>query len=199
MHRTLASALCLLLVAAPMGAGCGGRSIRPEAPAAPRLTSERLGDVRSALTYEGDWMGGTPAEEGLAETLDLARRRGVETIVDLRREDSRDALSLEAPAGAAGMELVTVDRALPSAAIQEIPFEISNGAIDRIREILCEPGRSPVLLLDDDGVLSASVYAIHLTADLGVDVDEALRGARASGLTDQDVAFVRRQVTRIRG
>lgn len=199
MLRTALAVATVLLACAPLGAGCGGRSIRPDAPVAPRLSSERLGDIRSALTFEGDWMGGTPAVEDLEEVLDLARRRGVELLIDLRADSSRLGFAFDGVAAEAGMTLVVVDRTLPSGSIQELSFEISNAAIDHIRGLLNETDRAPALLLDDDGALAASVYAIYLTVDRGVDEDETLRTARRSGLTEDDVAFVRLQVERIGG
>ncbi|MEM1448266.1 MAG: hypothetical protein AAF957_01410 [Planctomycetota bacterium] len=199
MSRTTAAHLVLALIAASTLLACGGASIRPTGTNEPRLASDRLGSVRSALTYDGDWMGGVPLPEDLDDDLDLARRRGVATIIDLRDDRARTALPLDDAAVRVGMDLVVVERNLPSDTIQDLTSEISNAAIDSVRDVLNRPGRDGVLLLDDDGSLSAAVYAIHLAADKGADPSDVLRGARGSGLSDRDADFVRSQVARIGG
>ena len=144
-------------------------------------------------------IGGVPLPEDLDDDLDLARRRGVATIIDLRDDRARTALPLDDAAVRVGMDLVVVERNLPSDTIQDLTSEISNAAIDSVRDVLNRPGRDGVLLLDDDGSLSAAVYAIHLAADKGADPSDVLRGARGSGLSDRDADFVRSQVARSGG
>ncbi|MEM9380184.1 MAG: hypothetical protein AAGB93_09585 [Planctomycetota bacterium] len=199
MPRTTAASLVLALLFASTLLACGGKSIRPTGPVEPKLTADRLGSVRSALTYDGDWMGGVPLPEDLDDDLDLARRRGVATIIDLRDDRARTELPLEQAAVRVGMDLVVVERNLPGESIQDLTSEISNAAIDSVRDVLNRPGRDGVLLLDDDGSLSAAVYAIHLAADKGADPSDVLRGARGSGLSERDADFVRSQLARIGG
>ena len=74
---------------------------------------------------------------------------------------------------------------------------ITDQAVDRIRAELGNNGRPRVLLLDDDGRLATSVYAIHLVVDEGVDAATALSAARSTGLTESCQAFVAAQVARI--
>jgi len=197
MLRSALAAATLVAMSALVGVGCGGSPVRLDAPAGPRLSPDRLGSVRSSLACDGDWMGGIPLAEDLDDDLGLAHRRGVTVIIDLRDAANRDLMPLDAAAERAGMELVEIDRALAGDTLQDLTSEISNAAVDVVRDLLNEPGRSGVLLLDDDGSLAAAVYAIYLTADRGVDESGTLNAARSSGMSDDDVAFVRRQVARI--
>ena len=199
MLRSAPAVALIVLAAAMVGAGCFGKSARLDGPTEPRLASDRLGSVRSALTFDGDWMGGMPLAEDLDEDLDLAHRRGVAVIIDLRDAGSRETLPLDDAAERVGMELVVIDRALAGSSLQDLTSEISNAAVDVVRDWLGAPERRGVLLLDDDGSLAAAVYAIYLIADRDVDEADVLRAARASGMTDDDAAFVRSQVARSRG
>lgn len=189
--------------------GCSGRSLRSGVSVGPRLTSARLGSVRSAMTYDGDWLGGTSPPECLVEDLQLAARRGVEVVVDLRAPSYQESFSLEEPALAAGLDLVCVDVADPWIATTDpagadlqggelLPSLVSDATVDRVRAILLAPGRRRTLLLDGDGTLSSMIYAVHLTVDEGVAEAEALRAARATGLSRIQEDFVKRQVARIR-
>ena len=80
----------------------------------------------------------------------------------------------------------------------EVCFGLSVKAIDEVRDILNGPGRKRSLLLDENGTRASTVYAIHLTVDEGIAEAEALRAARATGMTQANADFVREQVERIR-
>ena len=67
-----------------------------------------------------------------------------------------------------------------------------------MRTILQMRGRQRALLLDETGVGSSLVYAIHLTVDKGVEEVEALRAARAIGIDESFAEFVHDEVERIR-
>lgn len=197
-------ALALTVVMGSMG--CSGRSLRSGVAGGPRLASARLGSLRSAMTYDGDWLGGASPQECLAEDFELAARRGVEVLVDLRAARYQRDFPLEELALDAGLDLVKVDLVDPrtapgdDAAVdgREPSNQISDTAVDRVREILLAPGRRRTLLLDGDGTLSSMIYAVHLTVDEGVAEAEALRAARATGLSRIQEDFVKRQVDRIR-
>lgn len=174
--------------------GCGGGTLRRSAPAVPRLAAQRLGSIRCAMTYDGDWLGGMPPLEALEGDLDLAARRGVEIVVDLRVDASKQYLPLGPYAIPLGLELEEIPVG-PTASSG--PFRISDESIDRVRTILRAPGRRRTLLLDDSGTLAPMLYAIHLAVDEGVPESEALRAARVVGLTPECERFVRDQVARI--
>lgn len=197
MSRLLALAL-LSTPLAWISSGCGGAPVRAGLDVAPSLATARLGGVTSALTFGGDWMGGVPSPEDLGADLELASRRGVEVVLDLRTLALREDQPLGSLVRDAGMELVEVNLRAVGEELQEFPFEISNKAIDNVRDYLRTPGRSRVLVLDDDGRLGAMVYAIHLELDRGVALEDSLRAARATGITSEDARFMRAQLKRIR-
>lgn len=174
--------------------GCGGGALRRSAPAVPRLVTQRLGNIRCAMTYDGDWLGGIPSIEDLEGDLDLAARRGVEILIDLRWDGSKQYLPLEPYTSPLGLELVEVGVGRP---VDTGSFRISKEAVDQVRSILTAPGRRRVLLLDDSGTLAPAIYAVHLAVDEGIPEAEALRAARAVGLSSTCEGFVREQVDRI--
>lgn len=189
MDSTRRYAVLALTCAVLLGASaCTGRSIRSSTRTGPELTSARLGGLRSAMTYDGDWLGGMPAPADLASDLELAARRGVEAVVDMRSPEARSAQSLEVAVEEVGLAYVSVPLG---------DGVISDAAVDRTLEILREPGRGRLLLVDDDGTLSSMVYAIHLAVDEGVEPARALRAARATGIDQSHEEFVRRQVERL--
>ncbi len=185
-----------LVVAACVLGACGVGGTRSGVAVGPRLSAARLGSVRSALTFDGDWMGGIPQRDDLATDLELAARRGVEIVIDLRTEAAKTELSIVDPVTDVRMELVEIDPQRERTEAASDPW-ISAIAIDRVRAVLRTPGRPRVLILDETGTQSALVYAIHLAADEGETEVEALRAARATGLDDTHAAFVHAQVERI--
>lgn len=187
--RRVAAAAAPLLLACACGATRGAESVDPE------LTPSRLGGLRCAMTYDGDWLGGMSSSERIAGDLELAARRGVEVVLDLRGPDGREALPLDVYADALGLALVAVDLGADGTT-EGLP--VTEDGVDRVRALLETPGRRRTLLLDDDGTLASMIYAIHLAADEGVDEDTALRAARATGLGDGGERFVRDQIARIR-
>ncbi|MEM9798682.1 MAG: hypothetical protein AAGA20_00060 [Planctomycetota bacterium] len=184
----------LLLALLPVLVACGGRDVRVDRPVEPRLAAERLGGVTGALTYDGDWVGGMPPAADLRESLELARRRGVEIVVDLAAGDGED---LRYVADDLGLGLVEIDRNEVSLEAQELTSRISNAAVDSTLRVLAEPGRSRALVLDDDGSLATSIYIVHLASSRGIPRSAAIDIARAAGLSDFDLEFVERQIERV--
>lgn len=193
--------LALALAVAALSAACVGERVRADLPAGPSFTAARLGELRGAMTCDGDWLGGTSSSGGLAADLDLASRRGVEVVIDMRTERARASTPLGELAAAAGLAVVEVDPLMGFDASERgapLAVPVTDRAVNRIRAVLGTPDRPRALLLDDDGRLASSVYAIHLVADEGVDAAVALGAARSAGLTDSCEAFVVEQVARIR-
>ena len=194
------ASLALALTVAALSAACAGGLVRADVPAGPCFTAARLGELRGAMTCDGDWLGGSSSSGGLAADLDLASRRGVEVVIDMRSASLRASAPLAEPAAAAELEVIAVDllEGVEASGGSESPaVRITDQAVDRIRAELGNNGRPRVLLLDDDGRLATSVYAIHLVVDEGVDAATALRAARSTGLTESCQAFVTEQVARI--
>ncbi len=198
-----AAVLCGCALLPTMLAGCGSVGMRTNVSVGPRLSSARLGSIRSAMTYDGDWLGGLPPIEELASDLELAARRGVDFVVDLRSSHARSVLPIQNAVALAGLEFIAVPGTDPIPESEwRTPADscgVSSEAVDAVREILMAPGRRRSLLLDENGTRSSMIYAIHLTVDEGVAEHEALRAARATGLSQAGVDFVRSEVQRIRG
>ena len=111
VRRTRAplGAACALSLALLLGACGGSRGLESTGP---ELTPSRLGGLRCAMTYDGDWLGGMPSAERIPEDLELASRRGVEVVLDLRSPAERAALPLDVYADALGLSLVHTNRTL---------------------------------------------------------------------------------------
>ncbi|MEC8493953.1 MAG: hypothetical protein VXZ39_03465 [Planctomycetota bacterium] len=195
------ASLALALTVAALSAACAGGHVRADLPAGPRFSAARLGELRGAMTCDGDWLGGSSSNGGLAADLDLASRWGVEVVIDMRSGRARASAPLAQPAAAAGLEVVEIDPLEGSGTLagsESTAVQITDLAVDRIRTALGATDRPRALLLDDDGRLAAAVYAVHLVADGGVDAATALRAASSTGFTDSCEAFVTEQVARIR-
>ncbi len=183
-------------------AGCGGIGVRSKVSVGPRLAPARLGSIRCAMTYDGDWLGGMPPADELHADLELAARRGVDFVIDLRSSYARGVQPLDEAVKAAGLSLVTVS----DAPVEEdeageagaLPVGLSAQAVDEVRRILNAPGRRRSLLIDENGTRASMVYAIHLAVDEGIAEAEALRAARATGMNQVCADFVHEQVERIR-
>ncbi|MEL6431237.1 MAG: hypothetical protein AAFU73_00550 [Planctomycetota bacterium] len=186
------AAVATVVVLSLASAACSGRRPVVVESVGPRLVSARLGSVRCALTCDGDWLGGVPPESAVAEDFELAARRGIGVVLDLRTADVRGALGLEESASVAGLEFMPVD-------VDAADAPVSERAIERVLGYLATPGRPRAILLGDDGRVPSMLYAIHLSVDADVELDEAIRSARATGLQADDEAFVRSQVARLRG
>lgn len=167
----------------------------------PTLSAARLGSVRGALTYDGDWLGGIPGADDLEADLELASRRGVQLVIDLRPDASKQQLSLFDPVADLGMELVEISlRGTKTTPESDDPVEfgpITDIAVERVLNRLKPSDRDRVLLLDENGCDASVLYAIHLAVNEDVPVADALRAARATGLDDANAKFVCDQVERL--
>lgn len=170
--------------------GCLGHRMDADVPVAPRLTVERLGDVKGSMTFDGDWVGGAPSPESAAASVDLAARRGVGLLVDLRSPGSRAAADLEALAREAGMAVVALDPSgADCSAGSMAPSDEEHGpgptetvAVE-LRSVLAAPDRPAALVLDDDGALAVPLYGAYLVMDRGVPADEVGASLRAAGFS----------------
>ena len=156
------------------------------------------------MTYDGDWLGGMPPADELSADLELAARRGVDFVIDLRSIYARSVQPLDEAVANAGLSLITLSdesMELPPSESSDgttLPIGLSSAAVDEVRRILNAPGRRRSLLIDENGTRASMVYAVHLTVDEGIAEAEALRAARATGMNQACADFVHEQVVRIR-
>ena len=150
------------------------------------------------MTYDGDWLGGMPPWDELSADLELAARRGVDLVIDLRSSRARANQPLDDSVTAAGLRLVTVSDGPPVAEAAELSSGLSDHVVDEVRSVLNAPGRRRSLLMDEHGTRASMVYAIHLAVDEGIAEAEALRAVRATGMSQANADFVQQQIARIR-
>ena len=122
--------------------------------------------------------------------LDLAARRGVQTVVDLSLPEEEQRCDVAR---------VSQEHGFAYWRIAESGDPWTDEAVDRVLSILREAG-GPVLLFCGTGGRCAAFVAIHLAVDEGVPLEEALVAARRAGMKPgEPEAFVRRQVARLTG
>lgn len=179
------SAHVLLLAAASLGA-CGSTGRGDDLPEHEPLQTSQLGSMRN-VSFSGEyWLGSIPS----AADLDLARRRGIERVIDLCTPDELPAYDLPLTCRTLGLEFV--DAGLHSAT------DISDGSVDRVVALLGEADMPKTLIFCGSGSTSAMFFAIHRVVNEGLELDEALLEARRSGMAPgEQETFVRRQVERI--
>lgn len=187
MRTSALSRLVTALAAVALGAACVSLDDGSEdAEVVPGLEMSDLGGMVNVAVLDDVWLGGHAS----AEDLDLAKRRGIETVVDL---------------GDAGTGRLDVAAVCAELGIEHEPAPLdptvpSDTAVDRVLATLMRPERGAVLLLCDDGARCATVFAIYRVVSGGLALDDALEEARRVGLkpgTGEDA--VRRQVERLTG
>ncbi len=141
------------------------------------LRAAQLGGMRNGAVAEGVWTGGEPE---LAD-LDLAERRGVRLVIDLR------ACSPRRPSLAACEELGMQCVALP------LPHELEHAAtdeqVDAVLELLDR--RVPTLVVCEDGSRSATMLALHRLVLGQTSLELALQELRGVGsLSEEDEDFL---------
>ncbi len=183
-------------------AGCAGNGTDTDFRLPPRLDAEPLGGVKRSLTYSGDWVGGAPTDGSAEASINLACRRGVEMVVDLRRAPDGGGL-VESAARGAGLAFVAVDPSGDECAAGETPASVedhgvlvADGALEEVRRLLNTPGRPRVLMLDDDGTLAAVMYGVYLAEDVGLDEGAVVDALRATGLSGTELRAILREARR---
>jgi len=184
MLRDHATARLLVCALALAGLACRGGSKTTEAPPWPPLESAELGSMPNVSFSDGVWIGGTPTPSD----LDLARRRGIVTVVDLRTREERPSEDVALACRELGLEYV--DMGLR-------PEETPDSAVDQVLHLLSESDSNKVLLFCSDGSRSAMFLAVHRVLDQGLPLEKALAEARRSGMPQEGEVFVRRQVERL--
>ena len=190
MKRASLTSSCILALAL---AACAGPGRRASAPAQPTLESGELGSMHNVSVSGDIWMGSSPNPAD----LDLAARRGIERVVDLRSDGERRV------SGEAGRELVRVCQELDLDLVEvEVPEDLTTTDALAVEQVVALLGDrdSKTLLLCRDGRRSAVFFAIHRVVNEGISIEDALLEARRCGMpSGRDEAFLRSEVDRLSG
>ena len=152
----------------------------------PPVVSMELGAMRDVSVSDGVWIGSFPSPAD----FDLARRRGIETAIDLSLPDESFGFDVAQACRGVDLEYVRI------AADGGCP--IPDDAVDRTLAELRRPGRGPVLVFCGNGGRAAMVFAIWLALDRGLPLEEALVEGRRAGMKPGcPEEFVRRQAARL--
>lgn len=150
-----------------------------------------MGSMNNVSVSGNIWMGSAPAPDD----LDLAARRGIERVIDLRSSAEREV------AGRATEEFVAACQELGLELLEvEVPEDLSatrNSTVDEVVSLLADH-ESRTLLLCRDGRRSAVFFALHRIVNEDVSVEDALIEARRCGMAPgEDEAFLLRQSQRL--
>jgi protein tyrosine phosphatase (PTP) superfamily phosphohydrolase (DUF442 family) len=152
----------------------------------PPLKSTEMGTMINVCVAGPIWFGGSPS----LEDLDLAKRRGIESVIDLCEVETSAGLS--ARCEQLGMEYLSVPI---KAASNTRP-----GTVDFILSNLTSSEDKPTLMFCDTGGVSAMFFAIYRVVHDEVEVEEALVEARKAGMKPGDPEeFVLLQIERLTG
>ena len=186
-HRTRANAaLFACLFALAFGPGCEsnkGDGLRADYP--PMKTAE-MGTMRNVCVSGPIWFGGVPA----TADLDLAKRRGIESVIGLCSSDPDAEAELASHTSALGMNFLSV----PIKPGLRTPA----GTVDLVLGKLRESKNSPTLMYCESGGRAVMVFAVYRVVRGGIPLEEALDSARRAGMKPgESEAFVRAQVERL--
>lgn len=178
-----------MLVTVLVSTSCGltrGSSIA----AYPELRPAELGSMRNVrVCDERTWFGSVPS----ADDLDLAARRGVTRVFDLRTPSTRGD-ELRVTAEALGLEYAAPE-------LPEVPTEVTGEQLDRVLEYVAqntggsqaEHRHERVLMFCEDGSRCALYFAVHRGTHDGVPIDEVLIEARRNGVHGEDAELFLRE------
>ena len=189
MSARLSNRPSILLAAATLlalGAACRGPS--SEALPATAAEPERadLGDLARCFLAEGVYLCSLPD----ADAFELAQRRGVELVIDLRAD--AEPLSGDQVAARVVRDLGLVYEHEP---IQADLMDDEH--VDHVLDLLAEPREGQVMMFCENGSKAAMLFAIHRAVDRFVPVRVVLEDARQSGMKPgASEEQVRRQISR---
>ena len=182
-ERAHTLALCALIASA----ACHAPRRESQSPTYPPIESGVFGSMRNVSVSGRIWFGGAP-DEG---DLDLARRRGIETVIDLTTPDETNGVNAAQVCARLGLEYRHLG--LPS------PERLTDEAVDLVLAWLGPEERGRTLMFCGNGGRCATFLAIYRALAVGVPVEEALVEARRAGMRPgEPEEFVRRQVERLR-
>jgi uncharacterized protein (TIGR01244 family) len=150
------------------------------------MRSADLGEMHCVAIDGAAWIGGYPT----AQDLDLARRRGVQTAIDVSTSDETASYDIGAACRTLGIEYVSLG--------VETKRAIDDDNVERVLAELRQRARESMVFFCADGSRAAMLYAIHRAVDDGVPVEDALVEARRAGMKPgRQEAFVRTEVLRL--
>jgi protein tyrosine phosphatase (PTP) superfamily phosphohydrolase (DUF442 family) len=177
-----AAAALLLCAGLPACRSSDNHSIDEEYP--PVETSE-LGSMNNVSVAGQVWFGGVPSEED----LDLAKRRGIEQVIDLCTTDEQPEYDLATVCVELDLELFQVQLVSEESIGDQLVDQVL-GELDRTDQ--------PKLIFCGTGSRSAMLFAIYRASRQGVPLEQALIEARRAGMKPgQPEEFVRAQVERL--
>ncbi|MFT4542990.1 MAG: protein tyrosine phosphatase (PTP) superfamily phosphohydrolase (DUF442 family) [Planctomycetota bacterium] len=159
-----------------------------------RLRSDRFGSMCNVASWNRIWTGGRPS----IEDLDLAERRGIRHLVDLRLHTE---VKSDGP-GASRLDVLEVctefGLVCTFAPLGEFGDDlISDEAVDAALRALSQD--VPTLVICEDGTRGALLLAIHNVLEEGISIQQACDAAYKVGVTKPEhAAFLRKQVERLR-
>jgi protein tyrosine phosphatase (PTP) superfamily phosphohydrolase (DUF442 family) len=152
----------------------------------PPIESSDFGSMRNVSRTGDVWFGSAPS----AEDLDLARRRGIKTVVDLSLPEEESVCDVRGVSSENGLRYFDL-------ALTREHF-LNNETVDLVLAKLADPAAAPLLLFCGSGGRCAMFIAIYRATQLGVALDQALEEARFNGMDGGNQAdFVRAQVQRL--
>ena len=177
----------LALGALIASAACHSPRRESQSPDYPPVESADFGSMRNVSVSGRIWFGGTP-DEG---DLDLAQRRGIETVIDLTTPDETNGVNAAQVCARLGLEYFHLG--LPN------PERLTDEAVDLVLARLGRDEHGRTLMFCGSGGRCATFLAIYRAVAVGVPVEEALVEARHAGMKPgEPEEFVRRQVERLR-
>jgi uncharacterized protein (TIGR01244 family) len=160
--------VCLTALAfAPACGGTKGDGLRADYPP---LKSAEMGTMRNVCVSGPIWFGGMPT----VEDLDLAKRRGIESVIGLCGEDQAAGSSLADRSSELGMDYLAVP--------VKPGLTTPAGTVDLVLGKLLASKDKPTLMYCESGGISAMFFAIYRVVYEDVEVEEALIEARRAGM-----------------
>ena len=155
-------------------------------PSWPELEASTFGAMRNVSKCERIWFGGALTNED----VELARRRGVQSILDLSFSDEELGFDLGQACSEHGLALYHPNLLGP----EDLTDRNAEVALDLLRD----PARQPLLVVCSSGSNGAAFFALWRTLDHGMPLAEALEEARRSGMRPGPLeAYVREQAERL--
>lgn len=199
-----------------LGCATGCRSSLPslqgEQFELPMLTE--MGTMQNVAVCGDLWMGSMPTPED----LELAKRRGITQVIDLRAKSERELLMPESPdtgletsdemrlvSKSTGISLAAMCKQLGmdciSMKLQDRSEIVSERVVDEVVTLLGEAQREgrKTLLVSPEGRRSALLFAVHRVVNEGLPLELAALEVRRTGVnTSSCDKFLREQVERKR-
>lgn len=172
----------LLLTALALG-GCQSAS-STEAAAVVHLEPAKFGGLKSCFQWGQMYLGSVPGPE----ELELAARRGVGLLLDLRQSPAPDpALALQAR-----------DLGMEYAHAPIDPEQLGDGEVDRALTALAAAEDRPALLFCETGSRAAMVAALFRIERQPDSLERAIEDARRAGMKPgSSESALRRQAARL--